>query len=220
MIKSISTALAAIAVVTFAGLTGQASAQGCSSCSSANSFGFPAAPVSVAGCGHGGCGHGGGGKISAGVHELRRQLDHTSQINAKVAARNDAWPLPFACADKRDYYRIWDTMLNAGIEENAVLDANFFTEDNRLNNVGIDRVAGIVLNMPTNERTLFVYRVADESVNQARVTRFATQFHVTTVMLPVLMCVCRISGRKQSVGPLFSRFSSCVSLHCRQRSFL
>lgn len=173
MIKNISTALAAFAVVTFAGLSGQAFAQHCSSCASAgNNFGFPA---STSSCGRGGClgGHGharGQGQVSAHFQELKNQLDHQASVNSKIAARNDAWPMPFACHDKTDYYDTWRPMLAAGNEIQGVLDHNFFTKDNQLNKVGIDRVAGIALNSPVNERAVYVSRSANQAVDQARVS--------------------------------------------------
>ena len=172
MIKTISTALAVSAVVTFVGVCGQASAQDCSSCApSGNSFAYPA-PVAQTSCAGGGCrlrhghGHGHGGRVA----EFRDRLGHQADINWKIAARNDAWPKPFACWEKRDYYHLWGVMLNAGVETNAVLDENYFTDENVLNRLGIDRVAGVVLNMPTDERTLYVHRSANEAVNQARVS--------------------------------------------------
>jgi len=140
MIKTILSALAAFAAVTFVGLSGQAAAQDCSSCghaASVSGFGFPAAPA-VGGCRGGGCLKGHGGHLKQHVHDLKQQLDHTSAINSKIAARNDAWPLPFACADKRDYYGVWDAMLSSGSETQAVLDGNYFTAANRLNRVGVD----------------------------------------------------------------------------------
>ena len=168
MIKTISSAIAAIAVVTFAGLSGQASAQSCSSCGPApsiNSFAYPAASP---GCGHGGCGSG-HGHLKEHFHEFKQQLSHTSANNQKIAARNDAWPLPFSCWDKRGYYATWRPMLHAGSEVQAVLDNNFFTSSNELNRVGIDRVAGIVRNLPTGERTLYVTRTGDDFTNKARI---------------------------------------------------
>ena len=164
MIKSISPALAALAVVTFACLTGQASAQSCSSCGTAPSFGFPTAP-SVAGCGNGGCQSGGHGHFD----EFKQKIAHASSVHERAAARNDAWPKPFSCWDKTGYYDIWRPMIQAGTEVNSVLDGNYFTDDNELNRVGIDRVAGVLLNMPSNERTVYVTRGANEGINQARV---------------------------------------------------
>ena len=169
MIKSISTALAVSAVAAFVGVCSQASAQDCSSCaSSAGSFSYPVASSS---CGHHGCrlknGHGHG---HGHINEFKERLHHQAAINSKITARNDAWPKPFSCWDKRDYYQTWNVMLNSGSEVHGVLDNNFFTEENTLNRIGIDRVAGIVLNLPANERTVFVSRTTDQVVDQARVT--------------------------------------------------
>ena len=178
MIKTISTALAAFAVVTLAGLPGEASAQHCSSCTSSpapsiGNFAYPSAPV-TAGCGSGGCGAGHGqghGQGHRGIkehfYELKQQLAFTADNNEKIAARNDAWPLPFSCHDKIGYYRTWTPMLQAGSETHAVLDNNFFT-NNELNRVGVDRVAGVVQNMPASDRALYVTRSGDDFVDKAR----------------------------------------------------
>ena len=176
MIKTISTAFAVFAVVTFTGFSGQAAAQNCSSCGSASSFGFPAASS----CGPGGClgkgqgprhGHGlgHGHEHGARFQELKKQIDHQAALNAKVAARNDAWPLPFACWDRRNYYDTWAPMLAAGRETQGVLDNKFFTENNELNRIGIDRIAEIAMHSPINERAVYVSRSADQAVDQIRV---------------------------------------------------
>ena len=166
MIKTISTAFAAFAVVIFAGFSSQATAQDCSSCGSASSFSYPA----NSSCGRGGClGHGGRGHAHGGhVQELKDQINHKSEIYAKAAARNDAWPLPFSCRDKAGYYDTWRPMLAAGSETHGVLDHNFFTDNHDLNRVGIDRVAGVALHGPSGERTVYVSRSADQAVDQAR----------------------------------------------------
>ena len=171
MIKTISSALAAVAVVAFAGLTGQASAQSCSSCGPAN-FSFPAQAPVVAGCGGHGCKHGGGqagsGHIANHFESLKQKFAHTATINERAAARNDAWPLPFACWDKKGYHDTWRPMLQAGNEVQGVLGTHFFTSSNELNGVGIDRVAGIVQNMPSYERTVYVSRTGDDFTDKAR----------------------------------------------------
>ena len=169
MIKTISTAFAAFAVVTFVGFSNQATAQDCASCGSASSFSYPAAASS---CGRGGClghrGHGGHGH-GARIQELKNQIAHQSAINAKASARNDAWPKPFNCYDKRSLHDIWQPMLAAGNETQQVLDHNFFTSSHELNRVGIDRVAGIALHGPASDRAVYVSRSADQAVDQARV---------------------------------------------------
>ncbi len=167
MIKTISTVVAAFAVVTFAGLSGNASAQSCSSCNSAGSFSYP---VDAGSCGGGGCLGKGHGRLSANVQDFRAQLDHQAALNEKIAARNDAWPKPFACQDRRDYYAVWRPMLAVGNEVQAVMDQSFFTEDNELNRVGIDRVKGIALNNPASERAVYLSRSSDQATDQARLT--------------------------------------------------
>ena len=176
MIKTISTALTAFAVVTFAGFSSQATAQDCSSCGSVSNFGFPAV---TSPCGRGGClgkGHGQGHSLGQGhghghrFQELKNQVNHQAAINAKAAARNDAWPLPFSCRDKIYYYDVWRPMLAAGSETQGVLDQNFFTSNHELNRIGIDRVAGVAQNGPSSERVVYVSRSADQAVDQARLS--------------------------------------------------
>ena len=168
MIKTISTAFAAFAVVTFVGFSNQATAQNCSSCGSTSSFSYPATAAGSS-CGPGGClAHGGHGH-GARIQELRNQIDHQSEIFAKAAARNDAWPKPFSCYDKQTLHNVWQPMLAAGNESQQVLDHNFFTSSHELNRVGIDRVAGIALNGASGERAVYVTRSADQAVDEARI---------------------------------------------------
>lgn len=166
MMKKITVGLAAFAAVAIVGLSNQATAQHCSDCSSGSSFGFPVSQASSA-CGAGGCRIRG----ARGGHfqEFKNKMDHYSVLNAKIAARNDAWPKPFACVDKADYYGIWSTMLAAGTETQCVLDDDFFGENNELNRVGIDRVRGIMTNMPSDNRTVYVHRTNNDQMNDARI---------------------------------------------------
>jgi hypothetical protein len=165
MMKQITTGLAAFAVVAIAGFSNQASAQHCSDCNAGSGFGFPVASATSA------CGGTGGrlrGSHGGRMHEFRNKLDHYSALNSKIAARNDAWPKPFACIDKADYYNIWSQMLAAGTETQCVLDDDFFGENHELNRVGIDRVRGIMANMPSDNRSVYVHRTNDDRVNKAR----------------------------------------------------
>ena len=178
MIKTISSVLAAFAAVTFAGFSGEASAQSCSSCGpvhgaqTVQNFAYP-----NTGCSHGGCqsGHGAHGqsghghKVKQHFHNLKQQFAFTSANNEKIAARNDAWPLPFTCWDKTGYYDTWAPMLSKGSEIHAVLDKDYFTGGNELNRLGIDRVRGIVQNMPASQRTVYVHRSGDDFIDKARV---------------------------------------------------
>lgn len=165
MMKQITTGLTAFAVVAIVGFSNHASAQHCSGCNS-DGFGFPVSSATSA-CGSNGCrvrgSHGGR------INEFRNKLDHYSALNSKIAARNDAWPKPFACIDKADYYNIWSTMLEAGTETQCVLDGDFFGENHELNRVGIDRVRGIMANMPSDNRSVYVHRTNNDQVNQARI---------------------------------------------------
>jgi len=66
------------------------------------------------------------------------------------------------------YHEVWGPMLAAGSETQGILDHNFFTSNHELNRVGIDRLAEIALNSPVNERSVYVSRSANASIDQAR----------------------------------------------------
>jgi hypothetical protein len=165
MSLKLTAAIATVAAVTAFGFTGQASAQTCNSCSScesmAQSFDYPAGRQA---CNSGRQRLQHGGRID----ELKRKHAHQSELFEKSRARNDAWPKPFACLDKRDYYDIWSVMLDSGVETQCVLNTDFFNTNHELNRVGIDRVAGIMLNMPANQRVVYLHREADANVNDMR----------------------------------------------------
>lgn len=149
-----------------------AQAQHCSSCTSGGSFGTSvvqptvAAPVnSSCGCNTGGCK---GCALGSRFHELQARHQHAQYINSMIAARNDAWPKPFNCADRQLYFSIWEPMIDRGFEEQCVLTEAHFDEQNQLNRFGKHAVAGIMQNMPSNRRQVFIHRSVDDRINQTR----------------------------------------------------
>ena len=133
---------------------GTCHAQNCSSCSS--DFGYPS---SVSDCGCGGCGSG----------RNHPKIESMKALNHKVCARNDAWPKPFNCADRQLYFAMWQPMIDQGFEEQCVLTSvHFDPETHELNNFGITTVQGIMQNMPTSRKKVFVNRDVDQSISQAR----------------------------------------------------
>ena len=66
---------------------------------------------------------GGRGLIGRHGHfsDWQQQRDHYQQIAEQVAARNNAWPKPFNCADRQLYFSIWEPMIDSGFERNALL---------------------------------------------------------------------------------------------------
>ena len=131
-------------------------AQNCSSCTA--EFSYPGSSQ----CG--GCDTCGGGS-----GKYRPKLEEWKALNAKVCARNDAWPKPFNCADRQLYFEIWRPMIDQGFEEQCVLTSvHFDPETNELNRFGIFTVQGILQNMPTSRKKVFVNRDVDQSVSQAR----------------------------------------------------
>ncbi|MEL7498385.1 MAG: hypothetical protein AAFN77_12305 [Planctomycetota bacterium] len=153
------TAAAAFAIFSFAGAA---------SVSAQQTFGYPATTQSQqcnGRCG-GGCRlHGGGGHMQ----NFRDKMDHYSALNKKKFDRNDAWPRPFNCWDRRAYHNVWVPMLTNGAEQHCILSSDFFdAETNELTRVGIAKVADIMQNVPQTNRSVFVQRSADDKANQAR----------------------------------------------------
>ena len=141
-------------------MSGSCQAQNCQSCSS--DFGYPAGGSQCGGCGS--CG--GYGSGFSGDHP---KLDQMKALNNKVCARNDAWPKPFDCADRQLYFTMWQPMIDKGFEEQCVLmSVHFDPKTHELNKFGQSTVAGIMQNMPTSRKQVFVNRDIDGKISQAR----------------------------------------------------
>jgi len=122
----------------------------------------------VGGCVGGGC-FGGGVGVGGKLDELRANYEQTKAENERITARNNAWPKPFDCADRRAYFSIWEPMIDQGWEEQCVLTASHFDpESNELNNFGQTAVAGIMQNNPSNRRVVFIQRDVSDQINQQR----------------------------------------------------
>lgn len=184
MSKVKSILMVAVAV-TGATLASSCFGQGCQTCQSSNQvFGFappvhqsvPMAATCNGSCGGGqvyagstgGCGAAGckGGQFFS---ELQARKAHARMIHDRTMARNGAWPKPFDCADRQLYFQIWEPMIDQGFEEQCVLtSAHFNAETNQLNKFGQHAVAGIMQNMPSTRRTVFINRDTDMQVSEIR----------------------------------------------------
>ena len=141
-------------------------------------FGYPVQATGVyqsafanTGCGHQGCGGavGGGAGGCQFANELRARSAHAHMIHDRIAARNQAWPKPFDCADRQLYFSIWEPMIDQGFEEQCVLTAaHFDPSTNQLNRFGKHAVAGIMQNMPTTRRTVFIHRDNNHQISELR----------------------------------------------------
>jgi len=110
-----------------------------------------------------------GGHHGGLFSELKAKCRHQQAINNRIEARNAAWPKPFACADRQLYFSFFDPMINRGHEEQCVLtSAHFDSESNELNQFGQTAVAGIMQNMPSNRRQVFLNRDANNQISLAR----------------------------------------------------
>ncbi len=150
-------------------MSGTCQAQNCNSCSS--DFSYPGSVSQCGGCGDcGGCQSGGSGN--------RPKLDSMKALNHKVCARNDAWPKPFNCADRQLYFTMWNPMIDHGFEEQCVLSSvHFDPETHELNKFGISTVQGIMQNMPTSRKKVFINRDSDQSISQARLNNVDNVIH-------------------------------------------
>ncbi len=190
-------------------ISGSCQAQNCQSCSS--DFGYPTGVSQYGGCGD--CGSG-----NSGNHP---KLDQMKALNNKVCARNDAWPKPFNCADRQLYFTMWQPMIDRGFEEQCVLiSAHFDPETHELNRFGQTTVAGIMQNMPTSRKKVFVNRDIDSNISQARLN--SVQKMVGTYygqIAPGRRSHSRIWCPPRSKVTGLRRLTSCLSRVPRRRSF-
>jgi hypothetical protein len=101
--------------------------------------------------------------------QIKQHWQHSKEINAKVCARNRAWPKPFDCADRQLYFSIWEPMIDAGFEKHCTLtDAHFDPETGELNKYGQSAIAGIMQNMPRHRKTVFIHRDIDQQVSDQK----------------------------------------------------
>ena len=77
--------------------------------------------------------------------------------------------MPFNCADRQLYFALWEPMIDQGFEEQCVLTSMHFDADTgKLNSFGIHHVAGIMQNMPSHRRKVYLHRESDVDTNNAR----------------------------------------------------
>lgn len=128
---------------------------GCSSCNTGGTFGYPSG--NCGGAAYGG-GHFGQGKFANARADIRSQIDQMKVQSEKVRARNDAWPKPFACADRQAYHNLWNGFYESGFVAHCTLiDEHFDSETGELNRFGQSVVQGLMKNSPNGQRELFIY---------------------------------------------------------------
>ncbi len=134
--------------------------------SSAGGFGYPGG--ATAGCGNcSGCRSGSGCQLR---DQMKKNWDHASEVNARVMARNQAWPKPFACADRQLYFRIWEPMIDSGMTAQCTLSASHFDQETQeLNPYGESSVAAIMQNMPASRRNIFIQQTGNQLTSDTRI---------------------------------------------------
>ena len=131
-------------------VSSSASAQ-CNTCAStATGFGFPSAS------GQDCCTSSGPVRnVLAHLHQEIEIYKADSRLNI---ARGDAWPLPFSCWDRENYYAILNQQYATGVQVAHTLTSEYFDpETNVLNQSGEMRVAWIMQKAPQAEKQIFVF---------------------------------------------------------------
>jgi hypothetical protein len=136
-----------VAALVIAVLMAGVSLAQCSSCGSEASFSYPGA--SCATCsGSGGNFIGTGGRLHQHGEVLKAKIAHAQAIDARVSARNEAWPKPFACASRNLYASYWAPITRAGFADQNTLTSIHFGENGKLTKYAENQIAGILRNMP------------------------------------------------------------------------
>ncbi len=163
MLKPVSAIAATVAMIATISLASITFAQ-CGSCGTGDvAFGYPGGSCSTCSTGQGFAGRAG---HQHGEY-LKAKLEHAKQINAKVSARNQAWPKPFTCADRQIYTAMWAPMVKAGFADQTTITAVHF-EEGKLTRYGKQQIAGIMRNMPQNHKVVYVQRDGDQATTQER----------------------------------------------------
>lgn len=83
--------------------------------------------------------------------------------------RNMEWPEPFISADRHYAVAPFAVMIANGWQRQNLIGENYFEENKKLNNAGIERVRFILRQAPVEHRVLFVQRDLDDDITQKRV---------------------------------------------------
>jgi len=170
MSQSISVLKYCAAVVVAVLMAGVSLAQ-CDTCGSEASFGYPGSACAACSTGQGNF-IGTGGRVGRGGHAhfevLKAQIAHAQEIDARVSARNEAWPKPFACADRNLYSSYWAPITRAGFADQNTLTSIHFGEDGKLTKYAQHQIGGVLRNMPQKYKTVYVQRDKDEATSMAR----------------------------------------------------
>lgn len=158
------------AILTIATLAGTTLAQECQSCletTTIGGFGYPARIH-----------HGGGGllhKAREFKHDVHQHIEHLGAIHDVVSRRNKAWPKPFACADRQQYFMMWDAMLDDGWRLGCVFtDDHFAYNSDELNQAGQAKLAAIMKNNAIGQKAFYVQRSASSDLAKRRLTAVRT----------------------------------------------
>lgn len=133
--------------------------------SAGGGFGYPGG--AKAGCGN--CSGCRSGRQCQWRDQMKKNFDHASEVNARVMARNQAWPMPFACADRQLYFRMWEPMIDSGMMAQCTLSASHFDQETQeLNSYGESAVSSIMQNMPASRRNIYIQNSGDQLASDSR----------------------------------------------------
>ena len=138
-------------------------------------FGFPAGAGGGVPCANGACGVDAGAigaqQRSFGYGQVHDRFHATQEQNAKIYARNAAWPKPFACASRQHYHNTWRAMFDAGWEDQSILTATHFDEEGDLTRYGKHQIGGMMMNMPRARRVIYVQETSDPAETESRMAK-------------------------------------------------
>jgi hypothetical protein len=166
MSKSISALKYCAAAVVAVLMAGVSLAQ-CDSCGGEANFSYPGASCAACSTGAGNF-VGPGPRGHAHGEVLKAKIAHAQDIDARVIARNEAWPKPFACASRNLYASYWRSITRAGFADQNTLSAIHFDDQGKLTKYGQQQIAGILRNMPQQHKVVYVQRDGDEGTSLSR----------------------------------------------------
>lgn len=150
-----------------------------------------------------------GGSASADLHSLKAKWHSFWNRVHLDWHRNNAWPEPFVQVDRRAVTAPIDINIDRGWQlQNTIPDELFEGETQELTRAGELKVQGILTQMPTRRRVVFVLRGKTPEITQVRlksVERAATE--VVGPTAPSMIAVTDIVPRGGS-GAYYERVSS------------
>lgn len=112
---------------------------------------------------------GNGGLFSQQRQSFRTWHSDYKEKAAVTRKRNDAWPKPFICQDRMNYFLTMALMYDSGwIAQCCLTDVHFDAKTGELNQAGQNKVQSIMNNNPLDRRNVFIVHNLNVLDTQAR----------------------------------------------------